>query len=124
MIHISKIHINLPMRGDNMAKYLISASYSSEGVKGLLADGGTKRKKVIEGLVNGLGGSVESFYYAFGSDDLHIIVDMPDNVAMTAIVLATTSTGAVANLTTTVLITPEEIDEAAQKTVDYTPPGA
>jgi uncharacterized protein with GYD domain len=106
-----------------MAKYLISASYSSDGVKGLLADGGTKRKKVIEGLVSGLGGTLESLYYAFGSDDVHIIIDMPDNVAMTAIVLAATSTGAIANLTTTVLITPEEIDEAAQITVNYTPPG-
>lgn len=107
-----------------MAKYMISASYTAEGVKGLLADGGTKRREVVENLVRGMGGSIESFYYAFGSDDIHVILDVPDQASMTAIVLAVGSTGAVSDLRTTILITPEEVDEATRKTVNYTPPGA
>ena len=107
-----------------MAKYLVSASYTSEGVKGLLADGGTKRREAIDNLVTGMGGSVESFYYAFGSDDVYIIVDLPDHASMTAISLAVVASGAVGNVNTTVLITPEEVDEATQKTINYTPPGA
>ena len=107
-----------------MPKYLISASYSSDGVKGLLAEGGTKRRETIQKLVTGMGGMMESFYYAFGSDDLFVIVDLPDQAAMTAISLGVSATGSVSNVNTTVLITPEEIDQAAQIRVNYTPPGA
>ena len=107
-----------------MAKYLISASYSAEGVKGLLADGGTKRREVLENLINGMGGSMESFYYAFGSDDLYVILDLPDHATMTALSLAVAASGSISSVNTTVLITPEEVDEAVQKTVNYTPPGA
>ena len=107
-----------------MAKYLISASYSAEGVKGLLADGGTKRREVLENLINGMGGSMESFYYAFGSDDIYVILDLPDHATMTALSLAVAASGSISSVNTTVLITPEEVDEATQKTVNYTPPGA
>ena len=107
-----------------MAKYLISASYSAEGVKGLLADGGTKRREVLENLISGMGGSMESFYYAFGSDDIYVILDLPDHATMTALSLAVAASGSISSVNTTVLITPEEVDEATQKTVNYTPPGA
>ena len=107
-----------------MAKYLISASYSAEGVKGLLADGGTKRREVLENLINGMGGSMESFYYAFGSDDLYVILDLPDHATMTALSLAVAASGSISSVNTTVLITPEEVDEATQKPDNYTPPGA
>lgn len=106
-----------------MAKYLISGSYTAEGARGLLADGGTKRRDVVENLAASMGGSVEAFYYAFGGDDIHLIVDVPDHATMTAISLAVGATGSV-TLNTTVLITPEEVDEAARKTVNYTAPGA
>ena len=107
-----------------MPKYLISASYSSDGVKGLLAEGGTKRRETIQKLVTGMGGSMESFYYAFGSDDAYVIVDLPDHATMTALSLGVEASGSISNVNTTVLITPEEVDEATQKTVNYTPPGA
>ncbi|MDP6453782.1 MAG: GYD domain-containing protein [SAR202 cluster bacterium] len=106
-----------------MAKYLVTASYTTEGAKGLLADGGTKRREVVENLVNGMGGSMELFYYAFGGNDAYIVADIPDHATMTAISLAVAATGSV-SVNTTVLITPEEVDEAAQKTVNYTRPGA
>lgn len=70
-----------------------------------------------------MGGKLEAFYYAFGDSDAFVIVDAPDNATTAAISLAVNSSGAVA-LKTTPLLTPEEIDQAAQKTVSYRPPGA
>ncbi len=106
-----------------MAKYLVQASYSQSGTQGLLKDGGTSRREVVEKLLNGMGGKLESFYYAFGESDLYAIVDVPDSVSMVAASLVINAAGAVA-LRTTALITPEEIDQAVQKSVAYTPPGS
>jgi len=105
-----------------MPKYLVSANYVGEGIKGLLKEGGSSRKAAVEKLVGSLGGSVESMYYAFGETDLYIIADMPDNASMAALALVVGASGAV-TLTTTVLMTPEEVDEAAKKTPNYSAPG-
>lgn len=105
-----------------MPKYLAHASYATEGLKGLLKDGGSKRREVVEQLAKSLGGTMEAFYYAFGDDDLFVIFDLPDNVSATTASLVVNATGAV-NAKITVLITPEEIDEATKKSVDYLPPG-
>ena len=105
-----------------MPKYLAHASYTVEGLKGLLKDGGTKRREVIEQLAKGLGGTLEAFYYAFGDDDVFAILDFPDNVSAMAVSMAINATGG-ATVKTTVLITPEEVDQATKKTVDYRPPG-
>jgi uncharacterized protein with GYD domain len=106
-----------------MAKYLIKASYNPEGVRGLIKDGGSKRRAVVQKLVEGLGGKIEAFYYAYGADDAVIIVDLPDASSGVALSLTVNATGAV-RLATTPLITPEEIDAASKKTVDYKVPGA
>ncbi len=105
-----------------MPKYLIRASYTTEGVKGLLKEGGTKRKAVVDQMVREMGGSLEAFYFAFGDDDVVAIADLPDDASATAVSLAASAGGAV-GLNTTVLISPETVDEAARKSVDYTPPG-
>ena len=105
-----------------MPKYLFSGSYTQEGVKGLLKEGGSSRRATIEALAKGMGGSIEAFYYAFGENDVYVIGDMPDHETAAAISLAVGASGAV-QLNTTVLITPEEIDQAAKKTVDYRPSG-
>jgi len=105
-----------------MAKYLIRASYTAEGVKGLLKDGGTKRRKVVTDMMKPLGITVESFYYALGDADVYLIVEAPDLAAVTAVSLTTNASGAV-KVNTTVLMTPEEVDAAVQKSVSYTPPG-
>jgi len=105
-----------------MAKYLFSGSYTTQGVKGLLKDGGSGRKAAVEALVKGLGGSLEAMYYAFGSDDFFIIVNLPDHASASAISLTVAASGAV-NVKTTVLMPVEEIDAAVQKTVNYRPPG-
>ena len=105
-----------------MPKYLVQANYVGEGIKGLLKEGGTSRQAVVEKLVDSMGGSLESMYYAFGETDVFIIADLPDNASMAAVALLASSSGAI-TIKTTVLMTPAEIDEAAKKTPIYTPPG-
>jgi len=106
-----------------MAKYLIKASYTPEGTRGLLKDGGTARRKIVEDMVQRLDGTVESFYYGYGSADVYSIVDLPDQTSAIAVSLIVNSSGAV-TLSTTPLITPEEIDAACERTVAYVPPGS
>src|SRR5262245_30766489 len=106
-----------------MPKYMVQASYTAEGAKGLQRDGGSKRRAVVEKLVSGRGGKLEAFYFAFGANDVLIIVDLPDAASAAAISLATGSTGSV-RLHTTPLITPEEMDAACKKNVGYTAPGS
>ena len=105
-----------------MPKYLWQANYVGEGLKGLLKEGGSSRRAVVEKIVNSMGGKLEAFYYAFGETDLYGIADMPDNVSTAAFALTIAASGAV-TLKTTVLLTPEEIDSAAKKTPSYRPPG-
>ena len=105
-----------------MAKYLFQGSYTEEGLKGLLEEGGSKRRDAAEHVIKSVGGTLESYYFAFGDNDFYVIVDMPDNVSTTALVLAVNGSGAV-NVKTIVLLTPEEVDKAVKKTVDYRPPG-
>lgn len=105
-----------------MPKYLIQASYVGEGLEGLLKEGGTSRRETVAKLIEGMGGKLETFYYAFGDFDVFGIADMPDNVSTLAFSLAVNASGGV-NAKTIVLITPEEIDEATKKVVDYRPPG-
>jgi len=105
-----------------MSKYLIRASYTQEGIKGLLKDGGSKRVRAVEEAIKPLGGKVESFYFALGGDDVYVIVDAPDIETVSAVSMVTNASGAV-HLTTTVLMTPQQVDEAVKKSVAYTPPG-
>jgi uncharacterized protein with GYD domain len=106
-----------------MAKYLIKASYTLEGTKGLLKEGGAARKAVVQKMVGGLGGKLEAFYYAFGEPDVYSIVELPDAASIAALSLTENASGAV-RLTTTPLLSAEEIDAACQKSVNYRAPGA
>ena len=105
-----------------MPKYMIQASYVGEGLQGLLKEGGTSRRETVSKVIEGMGGKMETFYYAFGDFDVIGIADMPDNVSSLAFSLAVNASGGI-NAKTIVLITPEEIDEATKKVVDYRPPG-
>jgi len=105
-----------------MPKYLVQASYVGEGLKGLLKEGGTSRRATVEAIINGIGGTLESFYYAFGEDDVLGIADFPDNATAAAFSLAANASGTI-KARTTVLMTPEEVDKATQKTVEFSPPG-
>jgi uncharacterized protein with GYD domain len=105
-----------------MPKYLIQASYTVEGVKGLLKEGGSGRRAAIEKVASSMGGKMEAFYYAFGETDVFVLLDLPDNVSAAAVGLAVNAAGGAA-VKTTVLLTPEDIDAAAKKHPGYRPPG-
>ena len=106
-----------------MAKYLFEADYSAEGTKGLIKDGGSKRRTAVSAALKAVGGKLESFYFTFGIRDAVLVVELPDNVAAAAVSLAVGASGAVV-LKTTPLITCEEIDAATKKSVGYRAPGA
>src|SRR5208337_756743 len=101
-----------------MAKYLVQATYTSGGAKGLLAEGGTKRVEAATKAIKAAGGKVEAFYFTFGKSDAVVIVDMPNNVSAAAVSLSISASGVVTT-NTTVLLTPGEIDEAVKKSVPY-----
>ena len=105
-----------------MPKYLVHGSYSIEGVKGLLQEGGSARRAALTAAVEAGGGTLEAFYYCFGSEDVIAIVEMPSQAAMAGASLRISSTGS-ASLSTTVLIEPEEIDQALGVEFDYRAPG-
>jgi uncharacterized protein with GYD domain len=106
-----------------MPKYLIEASYTLEGVKGVQSAGGSSRRDAIAKVAESVGGRLESFYFAFGDSDVYTVVDLPDNESATAVALTVNASGAV-TVRTTVLLTPEEVDAAAKRSVEYRPPGA
>jgi len=106
-----------------MPKFLIKASYNPDGVRGLLKEGGSKRRAAVQKVVESMGGALDAFYYAYGPDDAVIIADLPDANSSIALSLTVNATGAV-RLSTTPLISPEEIDSATKKTVKYKAPGS
>ena len=107
-----------------MPKYMIEAAYSPDGLKGVIAKGGSSRRDAIEAMAEGLGGSVDALYFAFGDSDVFVIIDMPDNVSIAAVMMTVSASGALANAKTTVLLTPEDVDEASKQSVNYSPPGS
>src|SRR5208282_3338404 len=106
-----------------MPKYLIEASYSTEGVRGVADKGGTARREAVEQLIAASGGKLESFYFAFGDADVYAIVDLPSNEAAAAVALAINQTDKT-SIRTVVLLTPEQVDAAAKMSPDYRAPGA
>ncbi|MEU7061000.1 GYD domain-containing protein [Streptomyces sp. NPDC046197] len=106
-----------------MPKFLIQATYTPEGTKGLLKEGASGRRAAVDQVVAGLGGTVEAMYYAFGEDDLIIILDFPDPISMAAVSLTVKASGALRTRATP-LLTLEDIDEAARRQVSFRAPGA
>jgi uncharacterized protein with GYD domain len=105
-----------------MAKYLITANYTSEGMSGVRAAGAKSRVDAVSTMLEAMGGRLESFYFAFGDTDVFAIADVPDDEAAAAVAIAINSTGAV-SISTTKLLSVEQVDEALRRSVDYTPPG-
>jgi uncharacterized protein with GYD domain len=106
-----------------MPKYLFEVRYTLEGMKALKEHGGSARVAASKAFVEELGGTIESFYFAFGERDAFIIADLPDNVTSAAAGLIVGASGGI-NSTVTVLLTPEEIDEAAKRQYTFRPPGS
>ena len=105
-----------------MPKYLFHGSYTKEGLKGFLKEGGSKRREATQQLVESVGGTLEAYYFAFGDNDFYVIVEVPDNVSAAAGSLVASDSGTV-KVKTVVLLTPKEVDQAVKKTVEYRPPG-
>ena len=101
-----------------MPKYLVTGSYTAEGIRGVLKEGGSGRRKAVEDAVKSMGGRVEAYYFAFGSYDVVSIVDVADSVTALALSMGISSTGTVST-TTTVLLTPEEVDQATKKVFQF-----
>jgi uncharacterized protein with GYD domain len=105
-----------------MAKYLIKGSYTAEGAKGLIKDGGTKRLDAVRAAMKSVGGTVEAAYFAMGEHDVYLIVDAPDHAAVGALAITVNASGSV-RVSTTVLMTASEVDAMVKKAVSYTAPG-
>lgn len=105
-----------------MAKYLFRTSYTQAGVAGLIKEGGTGRREALRQTVEGLGGTLEAFHYAFGEDDLLLIADLPGEEAAVAFSMFVSAAGAL-TVSCTVLLEPETIDGAIGKSVPYRKPG-
>ncbi len=105
-----------------MAKYLVQAALTAEGMKGVEKDTGTGRKAAVTKAIEGLGGKVEAFYFALGEYDVVVVADLPDIVAATAMAMHVNDSGLVRTKTTS-LLTVDEVDMAIKKKVAYRAPG-
>jgi uncharacterized protein with GYD domain len=105
-----------------MAKYMYQASYTVEGVRGLLKDTASGRRKAVESAIGALGGKVESFYYTFGGDDVMLIMDLPDNIAAAGLAMTVAASGMVRGRITP-LMTVEDADKALGVKAEYRAPG-
>ncbi|MEU9118837.1 GYD domain-containing protein [Streptomyces sp. NPDC048506] len=106
-----------------MPKYLVQSSYTPEGMQGLLTEGGSGRRAVVEQVVRSCGGTLEAMYFAYGDTDLYCIIDFPDHLSMAAVAMTVRASGAVESKTTP-LLGVEEIDEAVRREIAFRPPGS
>ena len=106
-----------------MARYLWKVSYTAEGAKGLLAEGGTARRATVQKLLKSVGGKLITFDYALGEDDAYLIAEVPDVTDVAAVSMVVAASGG-ARVTTVPLLSPAEMDEAAKRNVAYRAPGA
>lgn len=107
-----------------MPKFLFRGSYSQEGIKGVRKEGGAGRKDAAAALAESVGGRLEAFYFAFGAHDFFAIGDLPDNAAAVALAATIGASGAMSSFETVPLLTSDEVDEAARRSVNYRPPGS
>ena len=106
-----------------MAKFFIQATYTPEGVQGLIKDGAKRRVDAVKALMKSAGGKVESIHWGIGADEVFMVVDLPDNTAAAGICAAVSASGYV-TLSTTPILTAEELDKALTvKGLKYRGPG-
>ena len=105
-----------------MGKYLVQANYVGDGVKGLLSEGGSRRRDAARASVESVGGTLVDMYYAFGDTDVYGIGEFPDDASAAAWSLMVNASGLL-TASITPLMTPEDLDVAAAKTPSYRAPG-
>jgi uncharacterized protein with GYD domain len=112
-----------PQQEVPVPKYLFEASYTQQGAKGVRDAGGSARRDAVAAATESVGGSLESFYFAFGDNDAYVICDLPENESAVAVALMVNATGG-ATVKTVVLLTPEQVDSAAQRSIEFQPAGS
>jgi uncharacterized protein with GYD domain len=100
----------------------MQVSYNAEGLKGLQKDKASARRDAAAKACESVGGKLESIYYAFGPDDVILIIDMPDNVAAASLATTIAASGLL-SVRTTPLLTIAEMDKALGGSANYRPPG-
>jgi uncharacterized protein with GYD domain len=105
-----------------MPKFLVEASYTAEGLKGLQKDKASGRQAAVTQAVQALGGALDSMHFALGERDVIIVVDLPDTVAAAALGAAVAASGLV-RTQATALLTVAEMDEALTRSPAYRGPG-
>ena len=108
-----------------MARYLFQLAYTPESWAAQLKNP-QNRIEAVTPIIEGLGGRIESSYFAFGDYDLIGVLELPDNVSATAFAMAVIAGGAVKTYKTTPLMTIEEGIQAMRRGAEagYRPPGA
>ncbi|MFC4020364.1 GYD domain-containing protein [Micromonospora sp. GCM10011542] len=105
-----------------MAKFLLRSTYTIDGVRGLVNDGGTKRADVVRKTIEAAGGQMESLYFGFGDHDTYVLCDLPDNSAAAGLAISIRAAGGV-DTKITPLLTAQEVDGATHQRAEYAPPG-
>jgi uncharacterized protein with GYD domain len=84
------------------------------------------RRQAVEPIFNRVGGSIVGFWYGVGGTDVYALGDLPDDVVATGLATRVTSSGAFSSVTTTKLLTVEEMLTAlggSAATAAYRAPG-
>ena len=102
--------------------FLVKATYTAAGLKGLQAEGGSRRAEVIRALVENAGGEMTGMYYALDGSDVYVLCELPDLMTAASLTIAIRTSGGL-ELHTSPLLTLEEIDQAVRIPVAYQPPG-
>jgi uncharacterized protein with GYD domain len=112
----------MPGEGQKMPKYLLKANYTTQGIAGVAAKGGSARRDIVGSMIESVGGTLECFYFAWGDVDAYVIADVPSDEVMASLALSVNQSGA-ASISTVPLLRPEQVDAAAERLPDYSPPG-
>ena len=105
-----------------MPKFLIEASYSADGMKGLQRDKAAGRTAAVKKALKAVDGQLECVYWCLGDRDVILIAELPDSVAACALATTVSASGLV-RTKTTALLSADEVDKALAKNVGYQPPG-
>ena len=107
-----------------MATYLMRFGYTPETWSRMI-QAPEDRRDAARAYIEGVGGSLQGFWYGFGEYDGYALFEAPDDVSMAAFVLAVVGGGALDSVETTVLLTVEETLEALRRAgeIKYWRPG-
>jgi uncharacterized protein with GYD domain len=106
-----------------MPKFLVKATYTAEGLRGLQKDKASGREKAVAVACAAVGGKLDASYYALGDDDAFFVVDVPSHLQAAAFRVVVGWATGMANTRTVPLLTVAEMDKALGEDTKYRPPG-